>query len=50
MKSVSMSFRRLSAIALAVGCLAAGVISGSTGTTKAAGFESLLVPSAVDGS
>jgi len=45
MKSVSMSFRRLSAIALAVGCLAANMISSSTGTTTAAGFESLLVPS-----
>src|SRR3984885_6508782 len=45
MKSVSRSFRRLSAIALAVGCLAAEIISGLTGTTKAAGFESLLVPS-----
>ena len=45
MKSVSMSFRRLSAIALVVGCLAAAMISGSTGTTRAAGFESLLVPS-----
>src|ERR1700729_1101445 len=45
MKSVSRSFRRLSAIALAVGCLAAGLISGSTAITKAAGFESLLVPS-----
>src|SRR5271156_2127330 len=45
MKSVSLSSRRLSAIALAVGCLAAGVIFGATGTTKAAGFESLLVPS-----
>jgi S-formylglutathione hydrolase FrmB len=45
MKSVSMTLRRLSAIALAVGCLAAEVISGSTGTAEAAGFENLLVPS-----
>jgi len=45
MKRVSMSFRRLSAIALAVGCLAAGLVSGSTGATVAAAFESLLVPS-----
>ena len=43
MKSVSMSFRRLSAIALAVGCLVAGMISGSPGVTKAAGFESLRI-------
>src|SRR6201987_3365783 len=45
MKSVSLSFRRLSAIVLTAGCLAASMISGSTGTTRAAGFESLLVPS-----
>jgi S-formylglutathione hydrolase FrmB len=45
MKSVSKSFRRLSAIALTVGWCAATAIAGSTGTTKAAGFESLLVPS-----
>ena len=45
MKSVSMSFRWLSAIALSVGCLGAGVIFGAAATTKAAGFESLLVPS-----
>jgi len=42
MKSVSMSFRRLSAIALVVGCLAAAMISGAVGTTVAAGFESRL--------
>ena len=46
MKSLSMIFRRLSAVALTVGCFAADMISGSTGPTKAAGFESLLVPSA----
>src|SRR6201999_4439450 len=43
MKRVSMGFRRLSAIALATGCVAASLISG--GTAKAAGFESLMVPS-----
>ena len=46
MKSVSKSFRRLAAVALSVGWCAATVIVGSTGTAKAAGFESLLVPSA----
>src|ERR1700744_5845603 len=45
MKRVSIGFRRLSAIALAIGCVATSLISGATGTTKAAGFESLLVPS-----
>src|ERR1700733_12001079 len=45
MKTLSTMFRRLSAIALTVGWCAATAISGSTGVTKAAGFESLLVPS-----
>src|ERR1700722_7522865 len=43
MKRVAMSFRRLSAIAMAGGCLAAGGLCGAGGTTKAGGFESLLV-------
>ena len=46
MKRLSTMFRRLSVVALTVGWCAATAISGSTGTTKAAGFESLLVPSA----
>src|ERR1700743_3014905 len=45
MKNVSRFLRRLSATALAVACLAAAMISGSAGTTRAAGFENLLVPS-----
>src|ERR1700759_179908 len=45
MKHVSIGFRWLSAIALAIGCVATSLIPGATGTTKAAGFESLLVPS-----
>ena len=45
MTSVSTVFRRLSAIALTVGWCATTVISGSTGAAKAAGFESLMVPS-----
>src|ERR1700674_5426048 len=45
MRSLSTMFRRLSAIALTVGWCAATAISGSAGVTKAAGFESLLVPS-----
>ncbi|MGB7142794.1 MAG: hypothetical protein WBD85_03900, partial [Mycobacterium sp.] len=45
MRSLSTMFRPLSAIALTVGWFAATVISGSTGATKAAGFESLSVPS-----
>ena len=44
MRSVSLS-SRLFAIALTVGCLAASIISGSTGVARAAAFESLLVPS-----
>ncbi len=46
MNNVSKSFRRLAAVALSVGWWAATAIVGSTATTKAAGFESLLVPSA----
>src|ERR1700742_1160606 len=45
MKNVSRFLRRLSATALAVACLAPSMISGSADTTRAAGFESLLVPS-----
>ena len=45
MKNVSTLLRRLSAVALTVGWCAATAIAGSTGTTKAAGFENLLVPS-----
>ncbi|HEX3732262.1 MAG TPA: alpha/beta hydrolase family protein [Mycobacteriales bacterium] len=46
MRSLSTMFRRVSAVVLIVGWSAATAISGSTGVTKAAGFESLLVPSA----
>ena len=45
MTRVSKSLRRLSAIALTLGWCAATAITGSTGTTKAAGLENLLVPS-----
>src|ERR1700749_3568925 len=45
MKRVSIGFRWVWAIGLAIGCLAAGVICGAAGNTRAAGFESLLVPS-----
>jgi S-formylglutathione hydrolase FrmB len=46
MRNVSKSFRRLAAVALSVGWCAVTAIASSTGTAKAAGFESLLVPSA----
>jgi S-formylglutathione hydrolase FrmB len=52
MRSLPTIFRRLCAIALTVGWCAATVISGSTGITgpsAAAGFESLMVPSAAMG-
>jgi S-formylglutathione hydrolase FrmB len=39
-------WRRLSIIAMVAGWCAATAISGATGTTKAAGFETLQVPSA----
>jgi S-formylglutathione hydrolase FrmB len=45
MRSISMRVRRLSIIVLTAGWFAATLISGSTGTTKAAGFETLMVPS-----
>ncbi len=49
MKSLSMRLRVLCAVVLAAGSWAATAMSGSTGTTKAAGFESLMVPSAAMG-
>src|SRR6201990_3233376 len=46
----AMTFwRRLSIIAMVAGWCAAIAISGPTGTTKAAGFETLQVPSAAMG-
>jgi S-formylglutathione hydrolase FrmB len=45
MKRLSMSLQRLTVVALSIGWCATTVISGSTGATKAAGFESLSVPS-----
>src|ERR1700749_2791899 len=44
MKRVSIGFRWVWAIGLAIGCVAANLISGATGTTRAAGFENLMVP------
>ncbi|MFZ0906815.1 MAG: alpha/beta hydrolase family protein [Mycobacterium sp.] len=49
MKSLSMSLRVFCAVLLAAGWWSAAVVSGSTGTTKAANFESLMVPSAAMG-
>jgi S-formylglutathione hydrolase FrmB len=47
--NLSTRFRQLCVIALTAGWCVATTVSGSTGTTKAAGFESLLVPSAAMG-
>ena len=49
MKSLSTSLRVFCAVVLAAGWWGAAVMSGSTGTTKAANFESLMVPSAAMG-
>ena len=49
MKSLSTSLRVFCAVVLAAGWWGATVMSGSTGTTKAANFESLMVPSAAMG-
>ena len=46
MKRVSTVARRLSVVALSLGWFAATAISGPVVTTKAASFETLLVPSA----
>src|SRR4030088_846637 len=45
MKIVSERFRRLAVIALSVGWWRATALALATGAAKAAGFESLLVPS-----
>src|ERR1700737_138453 len=49
MKSLSTSLRVFCAVVLAAGWWGTAVMSGSTGTTKAANFESLMVPSAAMG-
>ena len=49
MKSLSTSLRVFCAVVLAAGWWGAAVMSGCTGTTKAANFESLMVPSAAMG-
>src|ERR1700731_3536073 len=46
MKNLSTSLRVLCAVVLAAGWWGAAVMSGPTGTTEAANFESLMVPSA----
>src|SRR5689334_5872905 len=46
MKRVSTIARRLSVVALSIGLSAATLISGQVATAKAAGFETLQVPSA----
>src|SRR5271166_6157787 len=48
-KSLSMPLRVLCAVVLAAGFWGATAMSGSTGTTKAANVESLMVPSAAMG-
>jgi S-formylglutathione hydrolase FrmB len=48
-KSLSIPLRVLCAVLLAAGSWVATAMSGSTGTTKAAGVESLMVPSAAMG-